>query len=126
MFDQIAIETSVSLTLAGGAVIRHASATAFLGLKWAAYADRGAEDPFASHDLEDILALIASRPLLPAEIADCRANLGTTIVRKTRELLADGHPDLLARHLNNAQSPALVAKRIFDRLSEIARLDRKP
>jgi hypothetical protein len=121
--DRIALETSVSLTLVNGMVIRHASAAAFLGLKWAAFADRGAADPFGSRDLEDILALVASRPSLLEEVRVCPSELKLMIVGKTSDLLADGRlPDLLAGHLNNAQSPARVSQRVRERLTEIAGL----
>ncbi|MCU0381989.1 MAG: hypothetical protein MUE58_12445, partial [Chitinophagaceae bacterium] len=53
-WDRFALQSSVSADLGDGVMVRHASAPAFLALKWAAYGDRGVTDPFASHDLEDI------------------------------------------------------------------------
>ena len=57
----------------------HASAPAFFALKIAAHRDRGGDDPRASHDLEDIVALIASRASLDddpaALVVEVRARL---------------------------------------------------
>ena len=123
MLDRIALETSVSVVLPDGMVMRHASAAAFLGLKWAAFADRGVADPFGSRDLEDILALVASRPSLLEEVRGCPSELRLMIVGRISDLLADGRlPDLLAGHLNNAQSPARVSQRVRERMTAIAGL----
>lgn len=71
--DRIAIESAepVLIESPGGAplVVRRASAPSFLGLKWAAYQDRGQGDLFGSHDIEDILAVLASRPAIVEECA---------------------------------------------------------
>ena len=40
VWDRLALETSQNVTLADGTIFRHASAPAFLALKWAAYDDR--------------------------------------------------------------------------------------
>lgn len=72
-FQQRAIESAESVQIerleTATLVVRHASAPAFLGLKWAAYQDRGQGDLFGSHDIEDLLAVIASRPALVEECA---------------------------------------------------------
>jgi hypothetical protein len=119
-WDQIAIESKVLVDLGEGLVIAHANAAAFLALKWAAYADRGIEDPFASHDLEDILGLIASRPGLSSEIRVSSPELRVFVSEHTARLLE--HPDLkdlLAGHLNNAQNPRHAIDNVARRLEEI-------
>jgi hypothetical protein len=106
-WDAIGIATAVQATLAGGVSIRHASAAAFLAQKWAAHHDRGRDDPLASHDLEDVLALLASRPVIIEEIAAAPPALREYVGQQARAFLDSPHAeDLLAAHLNNAQDPA--------------------
>lgn len=117
-WDQFALQSSVGVDLGDRVVVRHASAPAFLALKWAAYLDRGAADPFASHDLEDILALVASRAAIVQEVAGCPERLRAFIRNGLDTLLADPRlPDLLAGHLNNAQDPAGTARLVLSRLT---------
>lgn len=123
LWDRIALETFVVTELDGGVMVRHASACAFMGLKWAAFDDRGADDPTGSHDLEDIIALIASRPTLVEEVRTADETLGPTIVRRAKELLADpGLQDLLAAHLNNAEDRARAIRTVTIRLTEISKI----
>ena len=120
-WDRLAIETSVEVTLAGGVVVRHASAPAFLALKWAAYGDRGADDPFVSHDLEDIIALVAARPSIVGETEAAPSEIRHFVAGRSLALLS--HPDLdelLAGHLNNAQDSARIQQRVRARLNELA------
>lgn len=51
-----------------GVAVRAATAPAFLATKLIALADRGAGDYRASHDLEDILAVVDGRALVRAEL----------------------------------------------------------
>jgi len=105
-WDVIAIETAVEATIGGGITIRHVSAPAFLAQKWAAHDDRGREDPLNSHDLEDILALLVSRPTLLEEVAAAPPELQAYVAEQAKAFLADpSAEDLLAAHLNNAQDP---------------------
>jgi hypothetical protein len=121
--DRLALETCVELRVPDGTVLRHASGPAFLGQKWSAFEDRGSVDPFASHDLQDIIALVASRPILRAEIADSPDELKALVVPATSAFLDNERlDDLIAANLSNAQSPAVVARRVRDRLFAIAQL----
>lgn len=102
-WDSYAIESCERLDIGSGLdsngdaasqiVIQHASAAAFLALKWAAYDDRGGEDPRYSHDLEDIVALVASRPTLPDECADAPDDVRSFIATHSEALLADADFD---------------------------------
>ena len=122
IWDTIALETSEAVDLGVGSPVRYASAPCFLALKWAAYDDRGRADPFASHDLEDILALVAARPTIVEEVASARAELRDFVGRRVQELLASPDlEDLLAGNLGTAQDPASVIDLVRLRLKEIAR-----
>lgn len=125
-WDRLALDSSVRIDLGDGIVVRHASAPAFLGLKWAAYGDRGAADPFASHDLEDILALVASRATIVEEVAATAEPLRAFVVAGAASLVGDVRlPDLLAGHLNNAQDPAGTARRVLERLRAVRAIGRR-
>jgi predicted nucleotidyltransferase len=86
-WDVLAIETAVEVTI-GGIAIRHVSAPGFLAQKWAAHHDRGREDPLGSHDLEDILAVLASRPAILEEVAAAPAALRAYVAAQATGFLA--------------------------------------
>lgn len=126
-WDEIAIDTAVAVPLPGGVVIRHASAPAFLAQKWAAHHDRGWDDPLASHDLEDILALLASRPTIVKEVDAVPAELRAYVGEEARSFLDNPDAeDLLAAHLNNAQEPALTIDGVRAVLRQLARIPDPP
>ena len=104
--DRIAIESAESIQIerpgAATLVVHHASAPAFLGLKWAAYQDRGESDLFGSHDIEDILAVLASRPAVEQECAAILApRLRVAIAAMAQTLITDEQTlgELLAAHV---------------------------
>ncbi len=120
-WDAMAIETAMEATLAGGVRIRHASAPVFVAQKWAAHYDQGREDPLASHDLEDILAVLASRPTIVEEIAAAPLELRAYVGERARSFLQDSYAeDLLAAHLNNAQDPAATIATVRGLLRSLA------
>ena len=90
-WDQFAIQSAASTDIAEGLSVRHASGPAFFALKLAAYADRGADDPYSSHDLEDIIALLASRGSIVAEVAAASAELKAFVSHELEAL--HRHPD---------------------------------
>lgn len=121
-WDVAAIETAVEMVLDPALTIRHASGPAFLALKWAAHDDRGRDDPRTSHDLEDLLALLASRPSLINEVAAAPRVLRAYVAERSRELLFDpAREELLSCHLSNAQDPAHTAAAVRDVLERLAR-----
>lgn len=119
-WDQTAIDTANRHELYPGLEIRHASAPAFLALKWAAHADRGMNDPRQSHDLEDLLALIASRPTVTEEVQHAPEHLREFIRQQAANLLSDDDVDeLLDAHLNNAHARREVVQIVRTRLQEM-------
>ena len=120
-WDQVAIETAVELELEAGLVIRHASAAAFLALKWAAFADRGAGDPFASHDLEDIIGVIASRPRVVEDVRRAPESV-RVFVRKWSAWLRDhrDRDELLAANLRPAFDARVAMDLVRARLVALA------
>lgn len=120
-WDVVAARTAVEAELEPGLVVRHAAAPALLALKWAAHADRGQHDLMASHDLEDICALIASRPDLIAECAAAEPATRAFLAHSARAFLATPFADdALAGHLNNATDAPTVIVMVRQRLEELA------
>jgi predicted nucleotidyltransferase len=80
-----------SSPLADGLVLRHLSAPYFLATKFEAFKDRGQNDVYLSHDLEDILTVIEGRAMVAQELATTPADVRAHVVKSVGELL--GHPD---------------------------------
>lgn len=129
-YDAFAVSSALTLDLRRAdadppCIIRHASAVAFLVLKWDAFHDRGRRAPFDSHDLEDIVALVASRPSI---VNECRAAppfVREHIGRHTRTLLADPEQaqELLAANLPVDSAQVLrIRTRTFERFEQLAAL----
>ena len=70
-----AIQTATPTSLASGKVIRLITAPFFLGTKMEAFYDRGDNDYYMSHDLEDFIAVVEGREQLLEELAGAPADL---------------------------------------------------
>jgi predicted nucleotidyltransferase len=102
-----------------GSPLRHLSAPYFLATKFAAYKDRGRNDVYASHDLEDIIGVVDGRTELHDELGQASADVQAYVVSNIRALLA--HPKF-----SNAL-PGIVLRRIrvpivLQRLQAIAKI----
>lgn len=84
----LAIDTAQAMVLPSGVSIRLIGAPVFLGTKFEAFANRGNADLLASHDLEDILNVVAGRAQLFEEVAQCSVELREYLAKQCRELLA--------------------------------------
>lgn len=127
-WDAAALATAVEAEIEPGLVIRHASAPGFLALKLAAFRDRGGADPFTSHDLEDVLALLASRPGVDGETAAAPGEIRSFVAARAAALAArDDLDDLLAGHLGNVgrARAAEAIGRAREALERLARLSRE-
>jgi predicted nucleotidyltransferase len=123
-WDAVAVRTAVNVTIEG-VTLRHVSAPGFLVLKWAAYVDRGGNYPTGSTDLEDILALLASRPTILAEISTTAEDIRAYLRDCATALIA--HPDYadsLDAHLNNAGQRVKVIRAVRLTLEAIAAPER--
>ncbi len=133
--DRIAIASAVSVQIENPGVerlvVQHASAPAFLGLKWAAYQDRGEGDLFGSHDIEDVLAVIASRPTLSEECdAISEPRLRVAVAQLAQTLVADEETlgELLAAQVvvDEAKDALTVHRQIRAVLQGLALLAEAP
>ena len=122
-WDAEAIASAVDVTVEG-VTFRHASAPAFIAMKLSAYSDRGAGDVRASHDVEDVVALIASREAIVRDINGAAPAVRDRLCAFAASLLASGlAEEIVAGHLNNADDRALTLRVTLDRIREIALLD---
>lgn len=107
--------------LPGGTVIRVVAPAHFLGTKLEAYRGRGNNDPLASRDIEDILAVVDGRDTLAVEVAAAPVPLRVDIATGIGALLRHRDFDyaVQAAARNNRQREELI----FQRLDTIAALN---
>ena len=82
-----AIERAVEYRLTDEVVIRIPTAPVFLATKWEAFLGRGEGDLLGSHDLEDIITVVAGRPEVSEELSEEPAEVRTWLARYAREFL---------------------------------------
>lgn len=85
----VAIRTAQEFILPGGLTIRLVAPAYFLGTKLEAFFDRGKGDYYASHDLEDLLAVVDGRPGIEREVENSTPELKAYLKEKLEPLLAD-------------------------------------
>jgi predicted nucleotidyltransferase len=120
-WDQMAVVAAERSVLGTGVAIKHASAPFFLILKWSAYRDRGKGNALGSTDIEDLLALLASRPTLVDEIERLPTTARDYLRGAAQALLGDpDFGDLLEAHLNNAVPRGSIVEGVRRALETIA------
>ena len=76
-----------------GTALKVITAVCFLATKFDAFSDRGDGDYLASHDIEDIVAVIDGRPELIVELSDADAELSAYVTDELSKLVLS---DMLA------------------------------
>jgi hypothetical protein len=112
-------DAAVTVELAPGIVLRHLSAPYFLATKFEAFKDRGQNDVYLSHDLEDIITVMDGRAEAPDELARAPADVRAHVVNHVRAILA--HPDFL-NALPGIVAQPLRAGAVLRRLQQIVSL----
>jgi predicted nucleotidyltransferase len=91
-----------------------------LAAKTLAFRDRGAQDPYESRDLEDIVTLLDGCAELPALLASATGHLLQAVAEFAESLLADGRcDDLLLGHVPRGSDVSERARRIRGLLSDV-------
>lgn len=106
-------DAAVQTEVAPGLVLRHLSAPYFLATKFEAFKDRGRNDVYTSHDLEDILTVIEGRADLVQELSAAVTEVSQQVVDCVTELLVN--PDFnnaLAGLLSQPDREPLVRARL--------------
>ncbi|HEY5330847.1 MAG TPA: hypothetical protein VIJ79_13250 [Acidobacteriaceae bacterium] len=114
-----ALNASDRFTLPLGPVIRVIAAPFFLGTKMEAYRGRGNRDFFASHDLEDFIAVIDGRDSILEEVRNSPNELRKYLADAAQELLVeDRFRDALPGYVMGEDERVPL---IIDHLDEMAR-----
>ncbi len=109
-------EQSIPCDLGKGVSIRIFPAALYAAAKAEAYRDRGKDDPWLSHDLEDFLTLLACRPFLLVEIETADEELRAYLKAFARELLAmDRIDEVIDSHVRGDADEAQAALKAIAR-----------
>lgn len=118
----LAIATAQQVTLPSGVLIRLITGPAFMATKFEAFADRGQNDLLTSHDLEDIVNVVASRSHLIEEIAQSPADLRKYLATRCQDLLAVPDFSNYLPGLIQDDSYGQQTDEVLNRLEEIVKL----
>lgn len=115
-----AIETATSISLEPDLEIRAATAPAFLATKWEAFRSRGDNNMLMSHDVEDIITLVAGRPSIVNEVRGAHPEVRHFIVSQIRELLRDDNADEIVEDaLPDARRVRGLVSAVMERLEAL-------
>ena len=81
-----ALPHATSRSLPSGAIVRAAPPAYLVAMKLEAFADRGSGDLLASHDIEDVIALLDGRAELVAEMAAADVELRRFVAEQMKTL----------------------------------------
>jgi len=117
----LALQTATPTSLPSGAVISMVTAPCFVATKLAAFAGRGQGDYMASHDMEDLVAVLDGRPELAQEIQQAPDDLRHHLVERVAALLADsGFVQAIPGHLPADLASQGRVPMLMERLQTIA------
>jgi hypothetical protein len=117
---EYAIKTAGPRTL-GGVTVRTISAPCFVATKLAAFRDRGKDDYFGSHDLEDIITVVNGRDSLRAELEKEEPSLREFVATWFRDLLGrQAFTDALPGHLDPDAASQQRLPQLLQRMKDIA------
>lgn len=116
----LAVLAAPAVTVVDNLPIRHAGPAAMVALKWRAYLDRGDGQPVYSHDVQDIVALLAERETLVAECRAAAPPVGPAACDALAALTNDPDlDDVLAAHLGSAIDPREARLVVRARLNQM-------
>jgi predicted nucleotidyltransferase len=123
---QEGLENAVEVPIPSGAVIRILAAPYFIASKLEAFRDRGKNDYWASHDLEDIITVIDGRPAIVEEIRALNSQELKMYLSEQMEVLLASEKFLEALPGHLAPDSASQARRqiVLSRIREIAQSER--
>ena len=105
--------------LPSGLQLRHLSAPYFMATKLEAFKDRGNNDVYLSHDLEDVISVVDGREELLNELSAAPAEVRRFVAHAFRGILK--HPDF-TNVLPGIVSQSARAGLVLQRISRIAEL----
>ncbi len=118
-----AMATAFPYTLEADTIILLPSAAAFLATKFAAYHGRGDGDLLESHDIEDIIVVVAGRSTIVGDVAAASLTLRNWLSGEVQNFLSfDSAIDAVTGALPDARVIPTLVDRTMDRLQQIASL----
>lgn len=111
-------EAAITTTLPSGLHLRHLSAPYFMATKLEAFRDRGNNDVYLSHDLEDVITVVDGREELIGELMSAPRDVRNFVAQTLRGVLQ--HPDftnVLPGIVSQSTRTGLVLQR-FTQISE--------
>lgn len=121
-WDTLAAESGEFETLRSGRRIRRVGAPLFLAMKWNAFTDRGATDWMGSHDLEDIIAVIAGRSRIVEETENSSREIMSYVSAACRQLLNEDNAEEIIQGALSTSALAAVGVLTIERISLLANL----
>lgn len=116
-----ALASATTLTLELGLDVRIASAAAFLAMKWEAFNARGLADPMSSHDLEDLITVVAGRAAIVEDVHAASEEIRQFIREQTTALLAaDWAQGILEGNLPDARHVPGLVDAVHRRFQQLA------
>lgn len=116
-----AVESAVEVALEPSLVIRAATAPAFLAMKWEAFAGRGSGDADTSHDVEDIVIVVAGRPGIVDDVRRAPEEVQAFVAECTRAFLGGMHvEDIIDSKIPDARRFPEIGRRALNRFRALA------
>ena len=111
-------DAAITATLPSGLQLRHLSSPYFMATKLEAFKDRGNNDVYLSHDLEDIISVVDGREELLEELAAAPPEVRNFVAHSFQGILT--HPDftnVLPGIVSQSSRTGLVLQR-FSKIAE--------
>ncbi len=116
------VVTAEEVSLAEDTTIRILNPPHFLASKMEAYGGRGGDDPFMSHDLEDVISVLAGRPDCVKEVQAAGPELAHWLGAQLASVFPrERRIELVACHMSPT-APAGLAEVVADRISGLVKL----
>lgn len=118
-----ALETAKSVTLDGKIKVKVITAPLFLATKLAAFRDRGREDLYGSHDLEDIVTIIDGCQNIVEHVANSKKDVCKFIATEFTTLMQHSDfDDALLGHLSDTFGARSRAPEVREKFAAIRAL----
>ena len=113
------VARTIQVTLGATVSIRILDAPHFLASKLEAYRGRGVDDPYISHDLEDVISVIAARPGCVEETRAADPEMAAWIGSVLRGVFPEGRRvEMVAVHMEPT-APAGLAEAVAERITAL-------
>jgi predicted nucleotidyltransferase len=112
-------DAAITTALHSGLQLRHLSAPYFMATKLEAFKDRGNNDVYLSHDLEDVITVVDGREELMGELSSAPTDVRDFGAKTLRDVLQ--HPDftnVLPGIVSQSTRTGLVLQR-FTKISDL-------